>query len=106
MPIGNATVGSGRALNKLKWDRKDGRRTAIGSSDGRLYIYDIGDIALPRESEWTDLQRTIANLNPAGAVSQMVVDPATSLAMGGTSGLGSTGSSAAGSYEPGRSVYR
>jgi len=62
----STTVGSGRAINKLKWDRKDGRRVALGSSDGKLYIYDIGDMALPRESEWTDLQRTIANLNTAG----------------------------------------
>jgi len=66
VPVVSTTVGSGRAINKLKWDRKDGRRVALGSSDGKLYIYDIGDMALPRESEWTDLQRTIANLNTAG----------------------------------------
>ncbi|EED80588.1 predicted protein, partial [Postia placenta Mad-698-R] len=55
-------VGAGRALNKLQWDRKDGRRAALGGSDGKVYIYDIGDMALPRESEWTDLQRTIAGV--------------------------------------------
>ena len=51
-----------RAINKLKWDSKDGRRAALGGSDGRLYIYDIGDMAIPRESEWTDLQRTLAGM--------------------------------------------
>ena len=55
-------VGEDRAINKLEWDRKDGRRAALGSSDGKLYIYDIGDMAIPRESEWTDLQRTIASI--------------------------------------------
>lgn len=55
-------MGTNRAINKLKWDRKDGRRAALGSSDGKLYVYDIGDIGIPRESEWTDLQRTIASI--------------------------------------------
>lgn len=37
-------VGSqAKALNKINWD-KDGRRTAIGSSDGRVHIYDIGEV--------------------------------------------------------------
>lgn len=30
-----------RGLNKLAWDRKEGRRAAIGSSDGRVYVYEI-----------------------------------------------------------------
>ena len=47
----STSVGSGRALNKLHWERKDKRRAALGGSDGRLYSYDIGDMALPRESE-------------------------------------------------------
>ena len=62
----STSVGSGKALNKLRWERKDGRRAALGGSDGRLYIYDIGDMALPRETEWTDLQRTIAGMVGGG----------------------------------------
>lgn len=58
-------VGSGRALNKLRWDRKEGRRAALGGSDGKLYIYDIGDMAIPRESEWTDMQKTITSVAAA-----------------------------------------
>jgi dynein intermediate chain len=34
----------------------------LGGSDGRLYVYDIGDMALPRESEWTDMQKTVASI--------------------------------------------
>ena len=52
----------GKAINKLRWDQKEGRRAALGGSDGKLYIYDIGDMGLPRESEWTDLQRAIASI--------------------------------------------
>ncbi|EJF64142.1 WD40 repeat-like protein [Dichomitus squalens LYAD-421 SS1] len=66
VPVVSTSVGSGRALNKLRWERKDGRRAALGGSDGRLYIYDIGDMALPRESEWTDMQRTVAGIMGGG----------------------------------------
>lgn len=66
VPVVSTTVGQGRAINKLQWDHKDGRRAALGGSDGKLYIYDIGDTALPRETEWTDLQRTIAGMVGGG----------------------------------------
>ena len=62
MPVVTTPVGSNRAINKLKWDSKDGRRAAMGGGDGKLYIYDIGDMAIPRETEWTDLQRTLTNM--------------------------------------------
>lgn len=62
VPTVSTSVGSGRALNKLKWDSKEGRRAALGGSDGKLYIYDIGDMAIPRETESADLQRTLANM--------------------------------------------
>jgi dynein intermediate chain, cytosolic len=57
----------------MEWDKKDGRRVALGSSDGRLYIYDIGDAGVPRESEWTDLQKTLGGLAGANAA-QMGLD--------------------------------
>lgn len=66
VPTVQTTIGSGRALNKMQWDRKDGRRAAIGGSDGRLYVYDIGDMAIPRETEWADLQKTIAGMVGGG----------------------------------------
>ncbi|KAF8159787.1 WD40-repeat-containing domain protein [Crassisporium funariophilum] len=66
VPVVSTTVGTGRAINKLQWDRKEGRRAALGGSDGRLYIYDIGDMALPRESEWTDMQKTVASIVGGG----------------------------------------
>ena len=79
MPV-VSTPASPRALNKLRWDAKDGRRCAVGGSDGiyplpvhvkcqtddiylgKLLVYDIGDMALPRETEWADLQKTLAGL--------------------------------------------
>ncbi|KAI0705138.1 WD40 repeat-like protein [Cytidiella melzeri] len=66
VPVVSTSVGQGKAINKLQWDHKDGRRAALGGSDGKLYIYDIGDMALPRETEWADLQRTVAGMVVGG----------------------------------------
>lgn len=66
VPVVSTTVSPGKAINKLRWDQKEGRRAALGGSDGKLYIYDIGDMALPRESEWTDLQRTVTGIMGGG----------------------------------------
>jgi len=66
VPVVSTQVSADHAVNKLEWDRKDGRRAALGSSDGRLYIYDIGDLAAPRETEWTDLQKTLSGIVGGG----------------------------------------
>lgn len=61
-------MGAGRALNKLAWDRKDGKRAAMGGADGRVYVYDVGALAVPRDDEWMSMQRTVADLlAPGGA---------------------------------------
>lgn len=82
VPVVSTNVGSGRAINKMKWDRKDGRRAALGGSDGKVYVYDIGDMALARESEWTDLQKTIAGLAGVGQTNGAVDGEATRIAAG------------------------
>ena len=78
----STTVSADHALNKLQWDRKDGRRAALGGSDGKLYIYDIGDMGIPRESEWTDLQRTIAGVVGGGAQLNGAVEEGSRVAAG------------------------
>jgi dynein intermediate chain len=44
VPIATTKVGD-RALNKIQWD-KEGKRAAIGSSDGRVHVYDVGEVML------------------------------------------------------------
>ncbi|KZT55832.1 WD40 repeat-like protein [Calocera cornea HHB12733] len=61
VPTVSSTISS-RALNKLVWEPKEGRRAAIGSAEGRLHIVDIGDLATPRDAEWTDMQRVVAGM--------------------------------------------
>ncbi|KAI5828584.1 WD40-repeat-containing domain protein [Schizophyllum commune] len=76
VPVVSTPVGTGRAINKLRWDRKDGRRAAMGGSDGKLYIYDIGDMALYRESEWTEMQKTVSGLMGTPQANGMDVEAA------------------------------
>lgn len=67
MPVSSFTVGNGRAINKLAWEKRDGRHVALGASDGLLHIYDVGsDLANPKENEWHDFQRAIQTLKQAG----------------------------------------
>ena len=73
----STTVSAEHALNKLQWDRKDGRRAILGGSEGRLYVYDIGDIAIPRETEWNDMQKTVAGF-VGGQASGMEMDSSSS----------------------------
>ncbi|KAH9993708.1 cytoplasmic dynein intermediate chain [Russula compacta] len=79
VPVVSTTVSGEHALNKLQWDRKDGRRAILGGSEGRLYIYDIGDMAIPRETEWNDMQKTVAGF-VAGQTGGMEVDSSRVLA--------------------------
>ncbi|KAJ7493470.1 WD40-repeat-containing domain protein [Mycena galericulata] len=66
VPVVSTSVGSGRAINKLQWN-KDGRHAAMGGSDGKLYVYDIGDMAASRgEVEWSEMQKVVAGINTNG----------------------------------------
>ncbi|RIA81178.1 WD40-repeat-containing domain protein [Glomus cerebriforme] len=67
VPIASKKVGD-RALNKLQWD-KEGRRAAIGSSDGRVHIYDIGELCNPRDEEWNIMQSKISEMMDSNDVS-------------------------------------
>lgn len=61
VPISTASPSS-RALNRMSWERKEGKRVGLGSSDGNLYVYDIGDQAALRggTTEWDEFQ-SVAN---------------------------------------------
>nr|GAT42947.1 predicted protein [Mycena chlorophos] len=68
VPVVSTSVGSGRALNKLEWN-KDGRHVALGGSEGRLFVYDIGELGVSRgESEWLEMQKALAGIQQPNGV--------------------------------------
>ncbi|KAI9350799.1 WD40-repeat-containing domain protein [Obelidium mucronatum] len=67
IPSASVSVGTGgKALNKLAWE-KSGQKTAIGSSDGFVYIHDIGEMAQPQQEDFTNFQKTVAELGHAAS---------------------------------------
>jgi len=61
MPIFSMTVDPSHSLNKLKW-HKDGKKISVGSSNGYVYVYDIGDLATPNLDENGTFQKTLQEL--------------------------------------------
>lgn len=41
---------------------------ALGSSDGHLYIYDVGEAAVPRDAEWADMQKTVQSIMQTSSI--------------------------------------
>ncbi|KAI7829174.1 WD40-repeat-containing domain protein [Kickxella alabastrina] len=64
LPVYAAHPESGRALNKLAWDRP-GRRIATGGADGLVYLYDVGDLATPRPDDAAKFARVVAEMASA-----------------------------------------
>ncbi|KAJ1958404.1 hypothetical protein GGI12_004744 [Dipsacomyces acuminosporus] len=61
LPVQAVTSSSGRALNKLAWDRH-GRRIAAGGTDGTVYIYDVGDASVPRPDDHSRFSHVVSAL--------------------------------------------
>ncbi|KAM9803448.1 dynein, cytoplasmic 1, intermediate chain 2a-like isoform 1-T1 [Syngnathus typhle] len=63
VPTASVTVDGNPALNRIRW-APSGREIAVGDSDGRVLVYDIGEqIAVPRNDEWSRFVRTLAEIN-------------------------------------------
>ncbi|XP_061548998.1 dynein, cytoplasmic 1, intermediate chain 2a isoform X2 [Phycodurus eques] len=63
VPTASVTVDGNPALNRIRW-APSGREIAVGDSDGRVLVYDIGEqIGAPRNDEWSRFVRTLAEIN-------------------------------------------
>lgn len=63
VPTASVTVDGNPALNRVRWAHS-GKEIAVGDSDGRVLVYDIGEqTAVPRNDEWTRFVRTLAEIN-------------------------------------------
>uniref|UniRef100_A0A8C6UID3 Dynein, cytoplasmic 1, intermediate chain 2a n=1 Tax=Neogobius melanostomus TaxID=47308 RepID=A0A8C6UID3_9GOBI len=63
VPTASVTVDGNPALNRVRWSHS-GKEIAVGDSDGRVRVYDVGEqTAVPRSDEWTRFVRTLAEIN-------------------------------------------
>ncbi len=46
VPSASVTVEGGCALNRVRW-ASGGREVAVGDSEGRVWIYDVGEVITP-----------------------------------------------------------
>ncbi|KAF2750856.1 WD40 repeat-like protein [Sporormia fimetaria CBS 119925] len=69
MPSGRGSVN--RSLNKLAWERNEGRRVAVGGLDAVLTVFEVGqDLGgvETRGEEWGGVKRLVQRLEAAGDV--------------------------------------
>ncbi|XP_075067872.1 cytoplasmic dynein 1 intermediate chain 1 isoform X3 [Mixophyes fleayi] len=61
VPTASTTVEGASALNRVRW-AQSGREVAVGDSEGRIWIYDVGEFAIPHSDEWGRLARTLVEI--------------------------------------------
>ncbi|XP_018416274.1 PREDICTED: cytoplasmic dynein 1 intermediate chain 1 isoform X2 [Nanorana parkeri] len=61
VPTASTTVEGSSALNRVRW-AQSGREVAVGDSEGRIWIYDVGEFAIPHSDEWSRLARTLVEI--------------------------------------------
>uniref|UniRef100_A0A8C1XRL7 Dynein, cytoplasmic 1, intermediate chain 2b n=1 Tax=Cyprinus carpio TaxID=7962 RepID=A0A8C1XRL7_CYPCA len=63
VPTASVTVEGNPALNRVRWAHS-GREVAVGDSEGRVHIYDVGEqISVARQDEWTRFVLTLTEIN-------------------------------------------
>ncbi|XP_073788027.1 cytoplasmic dynein 1 intermediate chain 1 isoform X4 [Danio rerio] len=61
VPSASVTVEGAPALNRVRW-ASGGREVAVGDSEGRVWIYDVGELAVPHADDWTRFGRTLMEI--------------------------------------------
>jgi len=64
-----AQQGPQRALNRLAWGA-DGKKIITGDAAGYVFLYDVGDIAVPDTNEWNRFEEVLLQLGAAKGPSQ------------------------------------
>ncbi|KAA0703270.1 Cytoplasmic dynein 1 intermediate chain 1 [Triplophysa tibetana] len=62
VPSASVTVEGGCALNRVRW-ASGGREIAVGDSEGRVWIYDVGEqLAAPHTEDWNKFAHTLMEI--------------------------------------------
>ncbi|XP_068950510.1 cytoplasmic dynein 1 intermediate chain 1 [Petaurus breviceps papuanus] len=69
VPTASVAVEGASALNRVRWAHT-GKEVAVGDSEGRIWIYDVGELAVPHNDEWTRFARTLVEIRANRADSE------------------------------------
>ncbi|XP_067267378.1 cytoplasmic dynein 1 intermediate chain 1 isoform X4 [Chanodichthys erythropterus] len=61
VPSASVTIEGAPALNRVRW-AAGGKEVAVGDSEGRVWIYDVGELAVPHSEDWTHFGRTLMEI--------------------------------------------
>nr|XP_046217569.1 cytoplasmic dynein 1 intermediate chain 1-like isoform X7 [Oncorhynchus gorbuscha] len=61
VPTASVTIEGACALNRVRWGSA-GKEVAVGDSEGRLWIYDAGELAVPHSEDWARFACTLMEI--------------------------------------------
>ncbi|XP_037391329.1 cytoplasmic dynein 1 intermediate chain 1 isoform X2 [Pygocentrus nattereri] len=61
VPTASVTIEGAPALNRVRW-ASGGKEVAVGDSEGRLWIYDVGELAATHSEDWARFARTLVEI--------------------------------------------
>uniref|UniRef100_A0A8C4SN29 Dynein cytoplasmic 1 intermediate chain 1b n=1 Tax=Erpetoichthys calabaricus TaxID=27687 RepID=A0A8C4SN29_ERPCA len=61
VPTASVAIEGASALNRVRW-AATGKEVAVGDSEGRVWIYDVGELAVPHTDDWTRFARTLVEI--------------------------------------------
>ncbi|XP_051520267.1 cytoplasmic dynein 1 intermediate chain 1-like isoform X5 [Myxocyprinus asiaticus] len=61
VPTSSVTIEGAPALNRVRW-AAGGKEVAVGDSEGRVWIYDVGELAMPHSEDWARFARTLMEI--------------------------------------------
>uniref|UniRef100_W5L536 Cytoplasmic dynein 1 intermediate chain 1 n=1 Tax=Astyanax mexicanus TaxID=7994 RepID=W5L536_ASTMX len=61
VPTASVTIEGAPALNRVRW-ASGGKEVAVGDSEGRVWIYDVGELAAAHTEDWARFARTLVEI--------------------------------------------
>ncbi|XP_077446292.1 dynein cytoplasmic 1 intermediate chain 1a [Stigmatopora argus] len=61
VPTASVTIEGASALNRVRWS-SGGKEVAVGDSEGRVWVYDTGELSVARNDEWSRFARTLMEI--------------------------------------------
>ncbi|XP_044026855.1 cytoplasmic dynein 1 intermediate chain 1 isoform X6 [Siniperca chuatsi] len=61
VPTASVTIEGASALNRVRWS-SGGKEVAVGDSEGRVWIYDTGELSVAHTDDWGGFARTLMEI--------------------------------------------